>query len=138
MVLCIFIYTKTYKLLEVIFIELAKSTLKELLKIFLILFIYILVLSIFNYFNILGNQTTNYLRIIGFLIILYFNGNSLKIRNSKNNILNSLLLSLSIVLIFFVILLIVRYKISFKLLIYDLLIIGVTLLGSFRKKKIAK
>ena len=137
MVLCIFIYTKTYKLLEVIYIELVKNTFKELLKILLISFIYIFILSVLNYFNILSSKTTDYLRIIGFLIILYFNGNTLKMRNSKNNILNSFLLALSVVFVFFIILLITRYKINFRLLIYFILIISVTLLGSFRKKKIA-
>ena len=120
-----------------IYIELVKSTIKDLLKIFLISFIYILLLSILNYFNILGNKTSSYLRIIGFLIILYFNGNSLKVRTSKNSVLNSFLLALGVVLTFFIILAITSYTFSFKNIIYFILIIGVTLLGSFRKKKIA-
>ena len=46
---------------------------KELLRIFIYFTIFSLILSILYYFNIINNNILNYLRIIGFIIILYFN-----------------------------------------------------------------
>ena len=108
---------------------------KELLRIFIYFTIFSLILSILYYFSIINNNILNYLRIIGFIIILYFNSDKESKRSNNFDILNGLLLGISIILIFIIISLLIKYKINTKLIIYYILILLVSLLGSFRKKK---
>ncbi len=108
---------------------------KQLLRILIYFLIYSLVLTIFYHFNIIDQKITSYLRFIGFIIILFFNSNNLSRKINKNDVLNGLILGGSIILIFIILTLILGYKINIKSLIYYLLILGVSILGSSRKKK---
>lgn len=112
-----------------------KTVLKSTLKIFIIFFIFSLILSLIYYLGIINTKTFNYIRLISFIIILYFSSNKESKRLNKNNLLNSLLLGISIILIFLLIALITKYNINIKLFLYYLLILGISVLGSLKKKK---
>ena len=102
-----------------------KKLFKNILYIFGIYFIFIIILSILNYIGLISN-----------IVILYFNGNRECIRKCNNKILFSLLLGISIDVIFLIITLLLN-KFNVKLILYYILIILVSVLSSFRKKKIA-
>lgn len=112
-----------------------KNILKQLLRIFIYFLIYSLILTILYYFNLIDEKVCNYLRFIGFIIILYFNSDNLSRKINKNNFLNGLVIGLSIIFIYIIITLIMRQGITIKSFIYYLLILGVSILGSSRKKK---
>lgn len=108
---------------------------KQLLRILIYFLIYSLILTILYYFNIIDEKVCNYLRFIGFIIILYFNSNNLSRKINKNCLLNGLIIGISIVILFIIITFIMGQKIGIKSLIYYLLIMGVAILGSSRKRK---
>ena len=112
-----------------------KNTLKNLLRILIYFTIFSLVLTIIYYFNLINYSTLNYIRLIGFIIIIYFSKSKDTRRINKNNLLDGLLTGLGIIIIFLIINIITKYKIDIKLILYYLLIIGICILGSFRKKR---
>ncbi len=112
-----------------------KKLFKNILYIFIYYLICIFILSILNYFNIIGDKVMYYINFIIFIIIIYFNGSRDSIRKMNDKTIYSLLIGLIISGLFFVLNIILGYKINFKLFIYLILIILVSLLSSFRKNK---
>lgn len=112
-----------------------KDFARQLLKILIYFLLLSIFTTIFYHFNLIDGKICSYLRLIGFIIIIYFNSNNLSRRINANHLVHGLLLGASIIFTFLVITLIMRYKINFKLIIYYLLILLVSILGSSRKKK---
>ncbi len=112
-----------------------KNVGKQLLKILIYFLIYSLILTVLYYFNMIDEKICNYLRFIGFLLILYFNSNNISRKLNKNCLLNGLIIGISIVVLFIIITLIMKQGIGIKSFIYYLLIIGVSILGSSKKRK---
>lgn len=105
-----------------------KNYIKIILKYFLIILVYTLIISIFYYFEIFSYKT---LRIINYIInILLFSYNGYKIANleGKKGYLNGFLISLIIVIIFILISLIIS-KMSFSTLVYYLSLISSSITG---------
>lgn len=107
----------------------------QLIRILIYFLIYSLILTILYYFNIIDEKVCNYLRFIGFIVILYFNSNNLSRKLNKNCLLNGLIIGISIIILFIITTLIMKQDIGIKSFIYYLLILGVSLLGSSRKRK---
>ena len=104
---------------------------------FINLIIFITVLSILYYYNIINNNFFNIIKIVLFITIFIINGYKIEsISNKKyySNFVFCLCLSLIFTLIN-----LIYAKISFKLLIYIVIIISSNFLGSFmfikRKKR---
>lgn len=112
-----------------------KGLARQLLKIFIYFLILSLVTTIFYYFNIIGDKVCNYLRLIGFIVIIYFNSNTLSRKVNANHFIHGALLGISIVFIFLILALIMKYKINFRFIIYYLLIFLVSILGSIKRKR---
>jgi len=108
---------------------------RQLLKILIYFLLLSIFTTIFYHFNIIGDKVCSYLRLIGFIIIIYFNSNNLSRKINANQLLHGLLLGSSIIFIFLIIAIIMHYKINLKLIIYYLIILLVSILGSSRKKK---
>ena len=105
-----------------------KNYIKTILKYFLIVFIYTLIISILYYFEIFNYKT---LRIINYLVnILLFSYTGYKIASleGKKGYLNGFLISLIIIIIFILISLIIS-KISFSTLVYYLSLISSSITG---------
>lgn len=115
-----------------------KNILKQLGKIFIYAVFFNLILTILYYFNIIDSKLCSYIRLIGFIIIIYFNSTTLSRKINNKLFLNGLLLGISIILILFIASLLMGQAINLKLIIYYLLILGVSILGSSRKKKSKK
>lgn len=111
-----------------------KTIAKRLLKIFIYTSFYILILTILHHFDLINQKVCDYLRFIGFIVILFFNSNNMSRKINKNNLLNGFLLGLSIIIIFLILTLLMRENINSKTLIYYLLILGVSVLSSNRGK----
>lgn len=112
-----------------------KDLARQLVRIFIYFLILSLVTTIFYYFNIIGDKVCNYIRLIGFIVIIYFNSNTLSRKINTNHFIHGVLLGISIVLIFLILALIMKYKINFRFIIYYLLIFLVSILGSTKRKR---
>lgn len=108
---------------------------KILLKNFLLIIISISLLSIIYYYGFLDKNTFNILKIIILIIIFIINGFKIE-KISKNKFKYNIIISISL-FIFLIIFNLLFSKISFKLIIYILIIVTSNLLGGFscRKKK---
>lgn len=97
------------------------------------LIIFITILSVLYYYDIINNRIFNIFKIVLFIIIFIINGYKLERISSRkyyNNIIFCSFISLTLILIN-----LVYSKISFRLLIYILIIISSNFLGSFMFKK---
>lgn len=112
-----------------------KDFIRQLVRILIYFLLLSLVTTIFYYFNFIGDKVCNYIRLIGFILIIYFNSNTLSRRINANHFIHGVLLGLSIVFLFLIIALIMQYKLNFRFIIYYLLIFLVSILGSTKKKR---
>lgn len=108
---------------------------KQLLKILVYFVIFSLILTSLYYFNVIDGKVCSYLRLIILLLILYFGSGSLTRKVDQKNFINGLLLGLSVIAIFLIFALLFKSVPNFRSFIYYLLILGVSILGSARKKK---
>ena len=103
--------------------------LKGLLYFFIPFFLLIILITIFYYFDILNNQVIKYFKIIILLLSTLISGIYIGKNSSNKGYLNGIILSLIIVLIFFITNLFLD---GFKIyqLIYYLIIILTTTIGA--------
>lgn len=111
-----------------------KKLIKNILYIFGIYLTGVFILSILCYIGLINDKVCKCINFIMFIIIIYFNGNRKCIRKCNNKLLYSIYLGLSIDIIFFIVSIILK---SFKpkLVLYYIIIILVSILSTFRKKK---
>ncbi len=112
-----------------------KKIFRNLLYIFGFYFIFVLILSIFNYIGLISDKLCMYLNFIMFILILYFNGNRECVRKCKNKLFYGVILGLTIDFIFFIISLIL-HKFNMRSIIYYLIILLVSILSTYRKKNL--
>lgn len=108
---------------------------KQLLRILIYFLIFSLITTVFYYFNVIGDKVCSYVRLIGFIVIIYFNSSTLSRRVNANHFLHGVLLGLSIIFIFFILTLVMKYQFNFRFIIYYLLILLVSILGSAKRRK---
>ena len=111
-----------------------ENILKRLLRIILYSLIYILFLTFLHHFNIISQTVCDYLRFIGFILILFFNSNNMSRKMSKNYALNGLFLGLSLLFIFLISNLLLGGGFTTRTILYYLLLLGVSVLSSCRGK----
>ena len=103
------------------------------LKVFLYIFIPLLflnlLLSIFYYFNIFDDNVINYLRIIIFPISMFIGGIYLGNKANKRGWLEGIKIGLFISIIFFIIGILI-YKFSLKRVLYYLILVFASVIGS--------
>lgn len=111
---------------------------KKYLKIYLITFIEIIILTIFltllSHFNVINNSIYNYLELISILLIIYFNSKKFSIKKDEVIPINSLKFGGIIVLVFLLLNIILGNGINLKTIIYFLIIIIISILGNMKKK----
>ena len=114
--------------------------LKTILFEFIIFISLTLLNSILYYFNITSSNINTIFKIIIFIITFILTGIYISKRSSKKYYLEGLKISGINILLFLIIMLIIKYKFNFKLVLYYLILIITTTLGSllgglFKKKK---
>ena len=112
--------------------------LKTLLFEFIILVIPTFVITILYYFNIISNNTNNILKILIFLITFFASGIYIGKFSNKKYYLEGIKLSLINIILFLILSLIFKYDFNFKQILYYLIILIITTIGSItmgNKKK---
>lgn len=104
--------------------------LKTLLFEFILLIITTLIITILYYFNIISSNTNSIFKIIIFLITFLSSGIYIGKKSNKKYYLEGIKLSLINIVLFLLLSLLFRYDFNFKQLLYYLLIILITTLGS--------
>lgn len=95
---------------------------------FLLLIIYLLFISIFNYFEIISYKVINIITYIYLLIIGALSGIKISRKVRKKGYLNGFIIGITIVLLFTIITLIMK-EFSFSTLVYYLTLILSTIIG---------
>ncbi len=112
-----------------------RDFIRQLIRILIYFLVLSLITTIFYYFNFIGDKVCNYIRLIGFILIIYFNSNTLSRKINTNHFIHGVLLGISIVALFLILALVMQYKLNFRFMIYYLLIFLVSILGSTKKKR---
>lgn len=110
----------------------------ELMKILIVSIVSIILLSILSYFNIIGENTHNIIRIIILFVSLFLSGLKLGKNKEKNGYLEGLILSGIIIVLLFLLRLIVIRNFDLSNILYYLLIVMTSTSGSIlgiNKKK---
>ena len=113
-----------------------KKYLKNYLIILLEVLIITVLLSILSFTDIISIKTYNYLELISLFLIFYFNGKKLGNLTNKHYFFEGLKEGVIFSCLFVVLNIIFVKDLSVKLLIYFLIIILVSILGSMRKSKV--
>lgn len=103
--------------------------LKSFLYFLIPFLILIFITTIFYYYNIISNNTFKYLKIAILLISTFYGGYNIGKLSIKKGYLNGIILSLIIIFIFFLLNIIIS-DFKWQLLIYYLIIMIITTLGS--------
>jgi putative membrane protein (TIGR04086 family) len=107
-----------------------KNYLKPMLYILGIILGLLLLLTIFNYLNIITGTFLNIMKFLIPVIALFVGGIMIGKISSNKGWLNGLKLSLILIVLFFILSLIFSIKIDFKNLIYYLILAGSSMFGS--------
>jgi putative membrane protein (TIGR04086 family) len=102
--------------------------LKSYLLFFIILFIYLIIISLFNYFEILPNNILNIINYIFILLLFLILGFKISKLEQNKGYLNGFLISLILITIFSIMTLIID-KIDFSKLVYFLTLIASSITG---------
>lgn len=94
--------------------------------------ILVLVLNTLYYFDIISLKTSNIIRFIFSILILFFSGKGLGKKVSKNGYLEGIKLGLFIVLLFFSLSLLFKVDFSINLAIYYIILFMSAMVGSMR------
>lgn len=113
-----------------------KTYLKDLMYTFLTILIGLFILTVLNYFNILGDKTTNVIKMILVVLTLIFSGLYLSKRSNKRGIIEGLKIG-SIISIFLLLISILGFNSNFewKNLIYYLILIFSSMTGGIIGKQ---
>jgi len=105
--------------------------LKVLLYILIPLFVLTLILTLLQYFNILGDTGTNYFKLITIALTMLVGGIYIGVNSSKKGWLEGIKVGIEIIIILFVVsYLAFDTGINIKTLIYYFLILSSSMLGS--------
>lgn len=105
-----------------------KNYIKVILKYFIYLFLYILIISILNYFEILNSKTIRIINYIVNLLLFFTSGYKIASLEQKKGYLNGFLISIIIILFFIIISLFIS-KLNFISLVYYLSLITSSIIG---------
>lgn len=116
-----------------------KFYIKAIAYIFFYLIIFILLLTLLHYFNIINESLLEIGKLIAVFISLFIGGFKVGKRETKKGWLAGIKLSLIIIIIFLLLSLSFSFKISLRTLVYYLIIITSSMMGSIiginKKKK---
>lgn len=105
--------------------------LKSLLYIFISIFIFNIIITFLNYFNILGNVAINYLKLFTILISMLIGGIYIGSKTNKKGWLEGIKIGLEVVILLFLINYLGFNKgINIKTILYYFLILTSSMLGS--------
>jgi len=104
---------------------------KSLIYIFIPLLVLILIISLFDYFNIIGDSFSNYLKLFVVAISMLIGGIYIGSKTDKMGWLEGLKIGLGIIILFFIIgYLAFDQGITIKTVIYYFILIASSMLGS--------
>ncbi len=104
--------------------------LKSLIYIFSIIIILTFLITIFNYIGIISGISFNILKLSIPIISLFIGGIIVGKNSEKKGWLNGIKIGITVIIFFLIIALLMKSKLTIKMVIYYLILLSVTIFGS--------